>query len=408
MSYSSIGLLAAAVLIIVNEDILFSRKGASAVPSQKKYRRFLIGILFYLLTDILWGILDELHLVTALVVDTSVYFVAMVLVILFWNLYVVDYLGEVDDNARLIMMFTSWGFVFFETALVIVNLFRPILFWFEDNGTYHTGVGRYLTLAIQVLMFLLMIAYTFQVMRDSEGAVRKRHRTIALFGVIMVVLVIVQVFYPLLPLYSIGLLLGTCLLHTFVIGDEKDEYRKMLEESLRREELQREELGSTWQLAYTDPLTHVKSKLAYLQMEEQTDARIEAGESLEFAVAVFDLNDLKTINDSMGHEVGDQYIRTACQLICNFFKHSPVFRIGGDEFVAFLEGDDYQNRTLLTESFKRKILENLSAGSVVVAMGISDYIPMQDYSYQAVFVRADREMYDCKLRMKAGGITGEE
>jgi GGDEF domain-containing protein len=54
---------------------------------------------------------------------------------------------------------------------------------------------------------------------------------------------------------------------------------------------------------------------------------------------MFDLNDLKHINDRYGHERGDEYIVNCCRLICQVFKHSPVFRIGGDEFVALLRGE---------------------------------------------------------------------
>lgn len=45
----------------------------------------------------------------------------------------------------------------------------------------------------------------------------------------------------------------------------------------------------------------------------------------------------------MGHQAGDEYIIGACRIICNKFKHSPVFRIGGDEFVAISEGEDYEH-----------------------------------------------------------------
>lgn len=52
---------------------------------------------------------------------------------------------------------------------------------------------------------------------------------------------------------------------------------------------------------------------------------------------VFDINNLKIINDTLGHDFGDILIIDSCKLICKVFKRSPVYRIGGDEFVVILE-----------------------------------------------------------------------
>lgn len=90
---------------------------------------------------------------------------------------------------------------------------------------------------------------------------------------------------------------------------------------------------------------------------------------MEFAIAVFDLNNLKDINDRLGHEVGDQYIKNACRVICDSFKHSPVFRVGGDEFAVFLENTDYWVRERIMQQFDSRMEENAASGGVVVAGG---------------------------------------
>ena len=118
-------------------------------------------------------------------------------------------------------------------------------------------------------------------------------------------------------------------------------------------------------------------------------------------VVVFDLNGLKIINDTMGHEAGDAYIKEACALICQHFDHSPVFRIGGDEFVAILKGCDYENREELESSFRETIDDNRKNGSVVVSSGLAVYIPGKDESYNDVFNRADELMYQRKQTLKA-------
>ena len=188
-----------------------------------------------------------------------------------------------------------------------------------------------------------------------------------------------------------------------------NEQQKMMEEGLRRELRQQEQLQSAMKMAYTDPLTGVKSKHAYNEAEEDMDQRIAEGAVSEFSVVVFDLNDLKVVNDSRGHEVGDEYIKDACKLICTCFKHSPVFRVGGDEFVAILEEEDYANQEELLERFEKQVLENLGRDKTVVAFGCARFDPRQDKSTRMVFERADASMYGKKELLKSLGTeTGDE
>lgn len=118
-------------------------------------------------------------------------------------------------------------------------------------------------------------------------------------------------------------------------------------------------------------------------------------------MAVFDLNGLKEVNDTKGHDAGDRYIQVGCRMICQHFKHSPVFRIGGDEFVAFLEGEDYRNRKVILAAFETQMDENMRLGEPVVASGMAVFRRGQDNSYRRVFERADQRMYDRKGVLKA-------
>ena len=173
-----------------------------------------------------------------------------------------------------------------------------------------------------------------------------------------------------------------------------------LEESLGREAKQKEELSDVRDKAYSDPLTGVKSKHAYVEASELIQRRIDSGEAYEFAVAVFDVNDLKLVNDISGHDAGDLYLLEARKLICDTFKHSPIFRIGGDEFTAILTGEDFENRAELMELFNKKVEENKSNGRVVVAVGLAEHDPTNDVLFVDVFRRADERMYTRKRELK--------
>ncbi len=165
----------------------------------------------------------------------------------------------------------------------------------------------------------------------------------------------------------------------------------------------RRELGTARSLAYTDPLTGVKSKHAFVEREADMDRRIDKNTVQEFAVIVGDLNGTKTINDTMGHRAGDEYIRSGCSMICRSFKSSPVFRIGGDEFAVILEGTDYERRAELLESLNQSVIRNIGSGEPVAALGLADYLPGEDHSFRSVFERADRAMYDRKNALKELG-----
>ena len=125
----------------------------------------------------------------------------------------------------------------------------------------------------------------------------------------------------------------------------------------------------------------------------QVDKSISDGSMGGVSVVVFDLNNLKRINDTMGHGVGDRYIIDASALIGEVFRNSPVFRIGGDEFAVILEGADHENRETLMDEFHRRVEENRKAGDVLVAAGMAEYLPGIDFSLERVFKRADRQMY---------------
>ena len=153
-------------------------------------------------------------------------------------------------------------------------------------------------------------------------------------------------------------------------------------------------------MAYQDALTGVKSKQAYLEKEVAMDRMISQGNSVPFAIVVFDLNNLKEINDTNGHQAGDAYIKEACQMICYGFQHSPVYRIGGDEFVTVLENQDYDNRTELLRAFDQKILENETFGKVTVSSGMAVYNPSEHDNFHSVFENADKQMYRNKQKMK--------
>ena len=171
---------------------------------------------------------------------------------------------------------------------------------------------------------------------------------------------------------------------------------------MRREQKIREDAAIAFEKARRDDLTGIKNKNAYGEFERSLNAQIEAGKCSEFAIAICDVNGLKTVNDTQGHKAGDDYIRSASRLVCETFKHSPVFRVGGDEFVAILRGSDFDGREDLEKKFIEIVKHNAEENKVVVACGISVFDKDHDKSVSAVFERADALMYRNKMSLKGG------
>ncbi|MBR4908914.1 MAG: GGDEF domain-containing protein [Acidaminococcaceae bacterium] len=404
MSYSIVGLLAIAIQLMISHETLFGKSNKNDLI-QQSYRGFLLAVLVYYITDALWGFFYDLHSVKLIYTDTAVYFAAMAASVLFWTQCVVYNLEEKSPLGK--FLFYTGRIIFtFQLLAILVNFYYPILFSVDEAGGYHAHSARYATLFVQILMFLLTSIYTLSVTNKTEGREKRRYRIVGLFGLIMSLAVAAQVLYPLLPLYAAGLLLGCCMVHTFVVQDQKTEYLRELEELVQIDRRKDVELNSAKDLAFKDPLTGVKSKYAYLEKENQLNQMIKEGVALQFAVASCDVNGLKMVNDTLGHRAGDELLRSACKQICDAFAHSPVFRIGGDEFAVILDGGDYEARHVILTSFKELAEENLKEKKAVVSVGMSDFILGQDSNVQDVFARADANMYEHKKLLKSMGADG--
>ena len=145
------------------------------------------------------------------------------------------------------------------------------------------------------------------------------------------------------------------------------------------------------------------NKNAFAELEQSVQANLDNDvDSPPFALIVSDANNLKLINDTQGHAAGDEYIRASAKLLCDIFAHSPVFRVGGDEFAVFLRGSDYSNRKTLMKRLQDQVLENRQTHSgPVLAAGMAEFVQGTDTLVSDVFNRADQEMYANKQALKS-------
>ena len=326
MVYSSVGLLALIITLMINHDILRRDYDRAYMPAHASYRSFLYALIAYYITDILWGFLYEKHWITLVYADTVLYFIAMAFTVLFWTQFVVDYL---DDHTRFekILLLSGKAIFLFQIIVLIINFFVPVLFTFDSGNVYHTLSARNVTLAAQVAMFLMTMVYVYTA-APRKGSVKKaRHHTIGLFCLIMAVFVVVQYCFPLFPMYAAGCLLGSCMLRSFVLEDEKEEYRDELEKQLRE---------SIRKGNYYDLLTGLPMMTYFFELaDRKRDEIVNSGS--EAAMLFLDFTGMKFYNRRHGFAEGDRLLKEFAAILIRHFGNENCGRIGGDHFAAITE-----------------------------------------------------------------------
>ena len=160
------------------------------------------------------------------------------------------------------------------------------------------------------------------------------------------------------------------------------------------------------ELASSDPLTGAYSKIAYSEAVAKLNKEIANGVAEEFAIAMIDLNYLKETNDTNGHDAGDVALMKLSNLIKTIFRGHPVYRIGGDEFVAIVNKGSKAKMDKLVEKFNTELQaigENEALADyerISAAIGYSVYQKGEDKNVDDVFKRADQAMYRRKRYMK--------
>lgn len=160
-------------------------------------------------------------------------------------------------------------------------------------------------------------------------------------------------------------------------------------------------LLKTRNLARTDALTGILNKTAYDEAINFIESRGDG-----YAIAVIDVNNLKKINDTYGHERGDIYIKEMVKIALHLFGESHIYRVGGDEFAVILEGEALWDINGLERKFNDLVKISCEDNSrqpwerVSAAIGIAMYDEKEDESAADVFARADKIMYDKKREMK--------
>ncbi len=153
-------------------------------------------------------------------------------------------------------------------------------------------------------------------------------------------------------------------------------------------------------MAHHDRLTGLYNRMFYEDYVQNID--LDRGNCF---FIVFDVNNLKTCNDTKGHDHGDILIKNAANLINQVFGENGVCcRIGGDEFYVVLQGISLMQLEEWLKEFEilttKHNLDHPDQFEIKVAYGYARYDYRIDYDFAATVRRADKMMYDKKKDMK--------
>lgn len=156
-------------------------------------------------------------------------------------------------------------------------------------------------------------------------------------------------------------------------------------------------------LAYVDGLTEVGNRTAYIERKEEL---LAIGENFGLAIAMFDVNNLKKVNDSLGHSAGDELIKVSARIIQDSFGSlGPVYRIGGDEFVVLFQSEHPESsyekaKKEFIPQVERSNAKGIYPFEISIAHGYAYCGDVEGENIERLEKQADRMMYKNKREMK--------
>ncbi len=230
MYNSGVGLFALALHLILYRKALGKDAVQAGSKTAARFRAFLIASAGFFVMDAVWGALYENRAISTLFPIlysvTVFYFIFMLLTMLTWIRYIIAYLNKRRLRPKA-LLYAVWAIFTLGLLQLMINRFVPFIFSFTDDHEYVMEPGRYISIALQIALYVVTSSYLLYMAARSRGRERERYAAVGFTTLMMEVFQILQFFGPQLPFYSIGLALGTAIINSYVISSElrdKDTY----------------------------------------------------------------------------------------------------------------------------------------------------------------------------------------
>lgn len=170
--------------------------------------------------------------------------------------------------------------------------------------------------------------------------------------------------------------------------------------AVERKNIERETIIN---MAYTDILTGIKNRRCF-----EEDAEKLANAKKSFNIVAIDMNNLKMINDELGHKFGDEALIKVANALRIFENYGEeCYRMGGDEFEVICKKMDIDDIDRVCEQINKKLAktEYFPGIPLSIAYGSFRFSANMDTEVNKVMARADKKMYEKKQQMKEMGYA---
>jgi diguanylate cyclase (GGDEF)-like protein len=171
-----------------------------------------------------------------------------------------------------------------------------------------------------------------------------------------------------------------------------------LADEIEQQRVQKEELAVR---ATTDALTSLMNRRHFLESAEREIARAGRDES-PLVLAMFDADHFKAINDSYGHDVGDEALRSIADCARSVVRRGDlVGRLGGEEFAVLMVGADLEGAAPVVERLRASMTERAigvrdERVRVSVSIGFTAVVPEEPDALKEALRRADQALFAAK------------
>lgn len=249
--------------------------------------------------------------------------------------------------------------------LCLISIFVGLIFSFK-NGIYQRGpLFLYVSFVFAFYIFILF----WQNLRNNNRFAKKEFNILLWTILIVIISSSVQMIFGEIHTIWVSVSIGLFVYYVF-IRDMQFEY---------------------------DIMTELKNRSTY-----EKDL-LEVKKENKVSIIVFDINNMKEINDTYGHAAGDDAIITSSKIILEMFdQYGDSYRIGGDEFVTLCVNTEESKIKKAICSFSQKIAEinELKKYDLKIPYGVNHYYYEDSTSIVDAIKVADKRMYECKKRMK--------
>lgn len=277
------------------------------------------------------------------------------------------------------------------------------VFKYKWHNKTHYAIGN----LMQNDMYLVISAPMSEIMEPDYRM--KLNMTILFFIALIALFISIRVVmhhivHPIAELTQAASRISKGELNTDIHYSSNDEIGQLADSVRRMSSELQEYLSYIYKQAYTDAMTEVGNKAAYMDYIKHLELKIHEGMA-DFLLIIFDVNGLKKINDTLGHEVGDILISNAGTVLKKAFGEEHIYRIGGDEFIVIRENTSEEEVNNLFANYRKCLSEfnekeHEYGKELSISFGHAFFKQGEDY--KTVFQNADEAMYRNKEAFYSG------